>query len=213
MERGRALRVLPPDRARRRGPEAHAARRNGTRAARPLTGVANPRAFRDVLELEISRAERHEWPLSVAYIDVDDFKRVNDQYGHAVGDEVLATIAAELRAAVRRTDTVARLGGDEFAVLLPEADATVTASIFARIIDAVRDSVTSRRWPVTLSVGTITCHRMAECAPGEAGERLVTLADETMYEAKAAGKNTIRQRAVETTFAALSSPTPAKKIG
>ena len=171
----------------------------------PLTGAANPRAFRDALELEISRAERHEWPVSLAYIDVDDFKRVNDQFGHAVGDEVLATIAVEPGAAVRRTDTVARLGGDEFAVLLPEADATVAATIFGRVIAAVRETVTRRGWPVTLSVGTITCLRMAECAPGEAGERLVTLADEAMYEAKAAGKNTIRQRAVETAFVARPS--------
>ena len=167
----------------------------------PLTGVANARSFRDALELEISRAGRHEWPLTVAYIDVDDFKTVNDQWGHAIGDQVLTTIATHLGEAVRRTDTVARLGGDEFAVLLPEADAAVAAAIFARVIDAVRDAVVARGWPVTLSVGTVTCGEEASCAPAEAGERLVSLADAAMYEAKAAGKNTIRQRAADSALA------------
>jgi diguanylate cyclase (GGDEF)-like protein len=162
----------------------------------PLTGVANPRAFRDALELEIVRAERHGWPLTVAYVDVDDFKRVNDRFGHAVGDEVLAAIAAELGAAVRRTDAVARLGGDEFAVVLPEADAAVGATIFERVVRAVRDTVTRRGWSVTLSVGTVTCLEISECSPDRSGERLVTLADEAMYSAKQAGKNTMRQRVI-----------------
>jgi diguanylate cyclase (GGDEF)-like protein len=162
----------------------------------PLTGVANPRAFRDALELEIVRAERHGWPLTVAYIDVDDFKRVNDGLGHAVGDEVLATIATELTDAVRRTDMVARLGGDEFAVVLPEADAAVSATIFERVLHAVEDTVMTRGWPITLSVGTVTCPEISQCSPGRSGERLVSLADEAMYEAKQAGKNTLRQREV-----------------
>ena len=162
----------------------------------PLTGVANPRAFRDALELEIVRAERHGWPLTVAYIDVDDFKRVNDGLGHAVGDEVLATIATELTDAVRRTDMVARLGGDEFAVVLPEADAAVSATIFERVLHAVQDTVMTRGWPITLSVGTVTCPEISQCSPGRSGERLVSLADEAMYEAKQAGKNTLRQREV-----------------
>ena len=164
----------------------------------PLTGVANSRAFREALALEVSRADRHAWPLTVAYIDVDDFKTVNDEHGHAVGDEVLTTIAMHLAASVRRTDTVARLGGDEFAVVLPEADAAVTARIFSRVIDAVQGVIGERGWPVTLSVGTVTCATMAACAPDDAGERLVSLADAAMYEAKAAGKNTLRQRVVET---------------
>jgi diguanylate cyclase (GGDEF)-like protein len=143
-------------------------------------------------ERELARLD----PLTGAYIDVDDFKRVNDGLGHAVGDEVLATIATELTDAVRRTDMVARLGGDEFAVVLPEADAAVSATIFERVLHAVEDTVMTRGWPITLSVGTVTCPEISQCSPGRSGERLVSLADEAMYEAKQAGKNTLRQREV-----------------
>jgi diguanylate cyclase (GGDEF)-like protein len=88
----------------------------------PLTGLPNARAFRDAAEAELSRSRRYGHPFSVALIDLDDFKHVNDTYGHGVGDEVLRAVARHLQRSVRRTDIVARLGGDEFALLLPETD-------------------------------------------------------------------------------------------
>jgi diguanylate cyclase (GGDEF)-like protein len=92
-----------------------------------LTGLRNARAFRDAAEAELSRSRRYGHPLTLALIDIDDFKRVNDTYGHGVGDEVLRAVARHLRSSVRATDVVARIGGDEFAVLLPETDCDAAA--------------------------------------------------------------------------------------
>ena len=88
----------------------------------PLTGAANRRAFDRALEIELERSVRRGHPCALVIVDLDDFKQVNDRHGHAVGDEVLVTLADRLRDSVRSADTVARLGGEEFALLLPETD-------------------------------------------------------------------------------------------
>jgi GGDEF domain-containing protein len=88
--------------------------------ADPLTGLANHRAFHDRLRTEVERAQRYGRPLSLACLDVDGFKDVNDQFGHPAGDKVLREVAARLTTVARTADLVARIGGDEFAILLPE---------------------------------------------------------------------------------------------
>ena len=101
-----------------------------------VTGLANRRYFDELLETEVERIRRYPHPITVVYMDMDNFKLVNDLFGHEIGDEVLRSIASELKAELRTTDTVARLGGDEFALLLPstrQADAQV-------IIQRVRTS-------------------------------------------------------------------------
>jgi len=95
--------------------------------ADPLTGLANHRAFHDRLRTEVERAQRYGRPLSLACLDVDGFKDVNDQFGHQAGDKVLREVAARLTTVARSADLVARIGGDEFAILLPETTAEAAA--------------------------------------------------------------------------------------
>jgi diguanylate cyclase (GGDEF)-like protein len=157
-----------------------------------LTKVTNRRHFLEILDAENRRRfgrERH--PFSIAFIDIDDFKRLNDDLGHHVGDQALSLIAAVLVENVRDLDVVGRLGGDEFAILLPETDAEDAQIISARFLQAVSLAVDSRRWPIGLSVGVVTV---------EGGDidvdRILQLADAMMYQAKGAGKNRIQYAVV-----------------
>jgi diguanylate cyclase (GGDEF)-like protein/PAS domain S-box-containing protein len=150
----------------------------------PLTGLVNRTAFSDRLAaatLDIDPAA----PPAVLFVDVDDFKSVNDTLGHAVGDELLTTVAARLSADVRGDDVVARLGGDEFAVLLTDADAE-------RLRDVADRLLASLRAPMTLAGTTVTMTASiggALGAPGDTAERLLHSADTAMYAAKRSGKN------------------------
>ena len=110
-----------------------------------LTGLANVRAFMSVLDREIERRRRFDHPLGLVMIDLDDFKRVNDTYGHQQGDEVLAHVAWVLRDASRDLDTVARYGGEELAVVLPQTDASGAAQLAERMRRRSRAS-TFRGW-------------------------------------------------------------------
>jgi diguanylate cyclase (GGDEF)-like protein len=153
----------------------------------PLTDIKNRRAFYEAAEIELERMRRYQRPLTVAYVDLDNFKLVNDQYGHEVGDEVLRLIAHELQSSIRPTDVVARLGGDEFGLLLPETGEEMAKSILARLEIHVRTRVAAKNWNVTCSIGAVSY----EHAPENVGE-MVRLADRMMYAAKDAGKNTVQ---------------------
>ena len=107
----------------------------------PLTGLANARAFLEAFATEQARLVRYGHPYSLAYLDLDDFKGVNDTRGHAAGDGLLRDVGSALRAVVRRTDRVGRLGGDEFAVLLPETAALVAEPVFKKLREAVTDTM------------------------------------------------------------------------
>ena len=154
-----------------------------------ITGAVNARYFNELLQMEISRIRRYPHPITLVYVDVDNFKLVNDLFGHRIGDEVLRCIATELKAQLRITDTVARLGGDEFVMLLPstrQPEARVVVSkVYTNLIEIMRQ----RNWPVTFSMGAVTC----EFTPYSA-EQLVNMADELMYEVKNSTKNDIRFR-------------------
>ena len=155
-----------------------------------LTGLANRRSFADHLSVEFSRAHRYNRPLAVLMLDLDFFKRVNDQHGHAFGDLVLSVVAQTVRANIRKSDLVARYGGEEFVVLLPETarrDALVVAEKLRAAIagQEFTDGIVSM--PVTLSVGVAA---VPDNAPAEPDE-LVRLADEALYEAKCAGRNRV----------------------
>jgi diguanylate cyclase (GGDEF)-like protein len=125
--------------------------------------------------------------MTLAYIDLDGFKKVNDQLGHNVGDEVLRIAAKTLRAGVRRPDTVARLGGDEFALLLPQTDVAGAQTFLPRLREELLAAMRRNGWPVTFSIGALTC----PTAPASLAE-VVSEADELMYDVKRAGKNAIR---------------------
>ncbi len=148
----------------------------------PLTGLGNHRHFHERLERELLEAERNDGPFSLCLIDVDDFKRINDLFGHPVGDSVLSQLAT----ALRQNGEAFRLGGDEFALLLPgstEADAVETA---ATIIERIAEVRVEHVGSVTVSAGVATFPRQAP----DRGE-LIRLADSALYWAKENGKNRV----------------------
>ena len=154
-----------------------------------LTGVANSRSFLEIVAYEIARQRRYGHPLSVAFLDCDDFKQVNDLLGHAAGDELLRNIAGAIQGVLRDVDVVARLGGDEFAILLPQTDAQAAATVCQKLRDALH--LAPARQAVTFSIGLATYLR-----PPADAEELIHCADEAMYEAKKIGKNAARQRVI-----------------
>ena len=98
-----------------------------------LTGAVNSRSFAEIIQQEINRAIRYQHPLTIAFIDVDNFKSINDQLGHLMGDKVLETIVWTMQQHLRKTDIVARMGGDEFAILLPESNMDVAQITISKI--------------------------------------------------------------------------------
>jgi len=152
-----------------------------------LTGLANTRAFDEHLKQEASRARRSGKSICLAYIDLDNFKRVNDLYGHTRGDEVLSDVAQAIKSAVRKTDFVARLGGDEFATILIEADPMHAKELGMRIVDRVT-SLNEGLVNVGLGASVGIVHL---ATPPEDLDQIITLADAAMYVAKAAGKGRV----------------------
>jgi diguanylate cyclase (GGDEF)-like protein len=148
----------------------------------PLTGLANGAALRERAELEVERARRWRRPLTLAYLDLDDFKSVNDTRGHAAGDELLRVAAAALSSVLRSTDLAARVGGDEFVLLLPETDEEGARTVLESARDRLGEQMRRGGWPVTASVGSITTDD-----PRDA-EDLLRVADARMYDAKRAAK-------------------------
>ena len=151
-----------------------------------LTRLSNARAFEDAVGAERERLRRYGRQLSLVYFDLDNFKTVNDKWGHAAGDEVLQTVAAQLQANIRQVDIGARLGGDEFALLLPETDEIGARIVLERLQRKILEAMEARDWPVTASFGGVTF----ENASANVGEMLQA-ADAAMYHAKKSGKNQI----------------------
>ena len=118
-----------------------------------LTGIMNGRAFREAVQTVLRVAARHGRPAVLGYIDVDDFKRVNDELGHAEGDRVLRAVAATLQGFLRGTDLVGRLGGDEFVVFLPETTVSGANAAFRRILHRLRAEAKDHKWPIGFSIG------------------------------------------------------------
>jgi diguanylate cyclase (GGDEF)-like protein len=157
----------------------------------PLTGVPNRRAFFMELDRALEWGRRYDTPLVLAYLDVDDFKQINDGLGHAEGDTVLVTMARALRDGTRKVDTVARLGGDEFALLLPGTDARQAERVIEQVLGLVRERIHQelhgRR--VTLSVGVVSF-----AVPPASADTALALADAAMYVGKQQGKNRVAFR-------------------
>jgi diguanylate cyclase (GGDEF)-like protein len=154
-----------------------------------LTQVGNYRHFSQVLQQEIERQRRFGRPLTLLMIDIDDFKRINDRFGHLVGDMVLIKIAALLKDEVRGFDLVARYGGDEFTVILPEVTQDSALAVGGRIMRAI--ALTEFRVPDQNDVGSISVTIGVASFPRDASEglELVAKADQAMYAGKNAGKN------------------------
>ncbi|MFM8386983.1 MAG: diguanylate cyclase [Planctomycetia bacterium] len=171
-------------------------RRLAEQAARdPLTGLYNRSYFREVLVRELSRAARHDDEASVLMVDLDEFKRVNDSEGHAVGDEVLCEVAGALRDALRDGDVLARYGGDEFCVLLPNTGRGGARTVAARLRQAVgaRRLGPEGRIVQHLTIGLATSRDLPTLERGEApDDSLLRLADRALLAAKAAGGDRVR---------------------
>jgi diguanylate cyclase (GGDEF)-like protein len=150
-----------------------------------LTGLSNRAFFHDRLVRLLAAAGPR---VAVIYLDLDDFKPVNDRYGHNAGDEVLRQVGARIKGCVRATDTVSRLGGDEFAVILHESDAADVGAVAQRILATLRQPYWFGGVPLTVgvSIGTVVCPNGTEDA-----DELLNLADLAMYQAKHNGKNSV----------------------
>ena len=149
-----------------------------------MTGLPNRRGFIERLMVEASRCRRSSQPICVAYLDLDNFKLINDRHGHSAGDSLLAEIGRALSSTIRAGDLAARLGGDEFAILFWNTERTAVESIAQRIIDGI--SEVGRRYPdagLGASVGIAHFERVPESV-----EEILKGADNAMYEAKSLGK-------------------------
>src|SRR6185295_9442887 len=157
-----------------------------------LTGAYNHRHFQETLQRELGRADRQSRPLSVLMLDIDDFKSINDRYGHPVGDAILERIVAEIRSEVRGDmDLVARYGGEEFAVILPETPTEVAAEVAERIRRRIDERLF--RPPEAEDVIRVTVSIGLAAYPNDASNKkeLVERADSALYRAKRGGKNAV----------------------
>ncbi len=154
-----------------------------------LTGVTNSRCFFDLARKEIERSRRYGHPLTLLYLDCDNFKNLNDKYGHQIGNRFLQFLATTLESNSRKGDIVARLGGDEFAILMPETGEQMVPDaiqqLHARLVTAMRKI----GWPVTLSIGAAIY-----LDPPASVEDLIKRADRLMLQAKSEGKNRIQYK-------------------
>ena len=151
-----------------------------------LTRIANRRAFCELMETEANRASRYGAALTLAYLDVDHFKQINDRFGHEKGDELLKLVAQTLKSHLRKPDRVARLGGDEFVVLLPETSASSAAAVLRKLHSILDENMRQRNLPVTFSVGAVTFD-----SPPQSVQEMISKADQAMYAAKKSGRDCV----------------------
>jgi diguanylate cyclase (GGDEF)-like protein len=153
-----------------------------------LTEAMNRRYFFELAEREIRRAGRYKHPFTVAYIDLDNFKSVNDSFGHAVGDSLLRTVSDTLRTSLRNTDTFARIGGDEFAIILPETDDYESVkTLFGKVRDNLLEAMKKNNWTVTFSIGVAIYLN-----PPDSVDEMINIPDKVMYSIKNGGKNMVK---------------------
>jgi diguanylate cyclase (GGDEF)-like protein len=151
-----------------------------------LTGIANRRRFGELADDEIRRSRRYHDSFTVIYIDIDNFKTVNDTLGHSEGDRLLRQVAATIAMNIRESDTVARLGGDEFGLLLPVTDSEAAVTVASKMYASLKANV-EEVWPVTFSIGMVTY-----CTAPASTNEMIRIADQLMYEVKNSGKNELR---------------------
>jgi diguanylate cyclase (GGDEF)-like protein len=151
----------------------------------PLTGLANRRGFVEAAPLLLAECQRHDRLAALAFLDLDDFKQVNDLLGHKMGDQVLAAIGGTLRREVRACDLAARLGGDEFVLFLPDTAPHGVGAVLSRMRAALQAELSAGGWHVGVSVGVAFSRR------GESLEQFMARADALMLDVKRAGKGVV----------------------
>lgn len=149
-----------------------------------LTGMLNRRAFYEFAQLQFASLKRIFHPFTVIYFDVDNFKYINDQLGHQVGDQVLQTISNVAIEMIRNSDRFVRLGGDEFMIYLPDTGANESHSIISRLLEHLDRAMQENGWSVSFSLGVITFLKIPSSV-----DEMIHIADKLMYEAKRDGKN------------------------
>ncbi len=165
-----------------------------------LTALPNSRAFRERAEWLLAMARRTRHPITLAYLDLDNFKQVNDERGHQEGDRALKETAEVLKRQLRDVDLVARMGGDEFAVLLPETSCETARIALERVCAELRVVMQRNHWPVTASVGGVSYVR-----PPDTLDEAVRDADALMYQAKDHGKDRVVLKAIDLPAEAASA--------
>jgi diguanylate cyclase (GGDEF)-like protein len=176
-----------------------------------LTKVFNSKAFNDLAMLEIKRARRYSHALTAVYLDLDNFKEVDEKQGIQAGNILLFTTAYLIKKSIREVDTVARIGGDEFILLLPNTGYDQAQTVISRIHRAVSEAMTENGWNVTVSIGAATYP-----TPPESVDELIRTVDHLMMEVKNKGGNSVNSRLMEPPApgsppAQQSSPGPEEK--
>ena len=133
------------------------------------------------------QAEVNRRPYTLVYIDLDNFKMINDSLGHAAGDMVLKTVVDTIQAQIRSSDFLTRLGGDEFAILLTDIDREHAEIIVQRLQSSLLEKMAMNKWEITFSIGVLTILSMPESV-----DKLVSLTDSLMYDVKSRGKNAVK---------------------
>lgn len=157
-----------------------------------LTGALNSLFFYNVLQMEINRSLRYKNLFTIAYIDLDNLKTVNYEFGYATGDKVLCFVANQIKNSLRKVDVVARLGSDEFALLMPETNQKSAQVVLSKLQHNILAGMQKNNWPVTLSIGVLTCLD----TPPTANE-VIQKVDDLMYSVKKSSKNNIKYATYE----------------
>jgi diguanylate cyclase (GGDEF)-like protein len=152
-----------------------------------LTRAVSRRHFLELAEAEINRARRYTHPFTAVYIDIDNFKAINDTFGHDIGDELLLHVVATIKDQIRNSDIIARLGGDEFMIFFPETGVEMAMAAIDKVRRVLLLAMGKNNWPVTFSFGMVTF-----ATPPWSVDHMIKLTDDLMYAGKKAGKNTIR---------------------
>jgi diguanylate cyclase (GGDEF)-like protein len=155
----------------------------------PLTKINNSRSFQIQFQHEIDKSKRTKLPLSLVYFDIDNFKFINDNYGHSTGDILLQTITSRILKIIRPMDVFARLGGDEFTLLLPETDIENAKTAVKRLQSEVLNIAINNKWPITLSIGVVIFKETTLVI-----DEMIKIADELMYQVKKESKNNIKYK-------------------
>ncbi|GAM09750.1 putative protein [Geobacter sp. OR-1] len=152
-----------------------------------LTGLLNNRSFYEIAQNYLCIMKRTNSPFSIAFIDLDNFKEINDQYGHDIGDTVLKDVADSIISTIRVTDKAARFGGDEFVIIFPDTSSDTIALIMGKITAAVSARMNAFNYNVSFSAGVVCCSE-----PAQSLDELIIQADKLMYEVKNSGKSSFK---------------------
>jgi diguanylate cyclase (GGDEF)-like protein len=154
-----------------------------------LTGLLNRRSFYEFFEKLYANSKRYKHPMSFAYLDLDNFKSINDRLGHETGDEVLRLVSDIISQHIRQSDLASRLGGDEFAIVLTETGFDGADVTFKKLQSEVNAAMSERNWEVTMSIGALSCISL----PDKFTE-MISAADHLMFQVKKSGKNSLVHR-------------------